>query len=198
MIYSAIVGNKDKTRDDIKVFKGEGLFKSPRMEAKIYKVLFHKFIDAEKSIWIDGNVFLQQEEEWYYDQLGDYNIGVVEHPKYGIPGCIYKEAEACKRYGQGNPDKINEQISKYRKEGYPERNGLGQCCMIVRKNTKEVRQLCEAWWAEICRHSVRDQISFPYIFRDKVKYFKHEDHFPEERNYIHDNNKYFKREPHLK
>lgn len=191
MIYSAIVGEKDKQREDIKVFSGES--HDPLMEAKKYKILSHKYIDSEYSIWVDGNVYLKQNEEWYYNLLGDYDIAVLKHP---LHQCVYKEAKLCKKIGTGNPEAIDELMDKYTGEGYPENNGLAQCCMIVRRHTPELNTLNEAWWAEICRYCSRDQLSFPYIFQGKVKYLEHDKTKPW--NIAHDNNLYFTRYPHQK
>ena len=189
MVYTAITGDKDKPRYDIKVYTGETLFVHPRREAKIYKVLFHKYIEDEYSIWVDGNFFLKMQEEFYYDLLGDYDIAVMQHPSRN---CVYEEAEECKRLLKDDPVIIDEQIAKYRKEGYPENNGLAECNFIIRRNTPEMRRLHEAWWAEICRHSSRDQISFPYIFRDKVKYLPPVQTVEEAKS-----NQYYRREKHV-
>jgi len=189
-IYTAITGGKNNPRTDIKCFTGEGLFTTPRMEAKIYKILFHKFIKDEYSIWVDGNVFLKYQEDYYYKLLGDYDIAVKQHPGRD---CVYEEAEACKHWKKDKFSLINKQIAKYRKEGYPEHNGLAECQMIIRRNTPAMVKLCEAWWAEICANSSRDQISFPYIFRDKVKYLPTDCLSPQK--YV--SNEYYKLEPHL-
>lgn len=193
MIYTAITGGKDAERDDIKVFRGTGQFTNPLMEAKKYKVLPHKYMDSEISIWVDGNVYLKQSEDFYKGLLKDTDIAVLEHP---LHQCVYKEAEFCKQTGKGVPEEIDELMDKYTQEGYPENNGLAQCCMIVRRHTPEINALNEAWWAEITRYSSRDQLSFPYIFRDKVKYLKHDKTKPW--NIAHDNNLYFLRYPHSK
>lgn len=194
MIYSANVGEKDSPRDDVLTFTGEGQFTENVMEAKKYKVLSHKYVDDEYSIWIDGNVFLNHDEQWYYDLLGDYDIAVLEHPLHGYPGCIYKEAKLCQTIGKGDADKIQEQIEKYQAEGYPANNGMGQCCMIIRRHTPELCELNEAWWAEITRYSTRDQLSFPYIFGDKVKYLQHDRN--QHPAVAHNDNEYFKRYDH--
>jgi len=193
MIYTAITDNKDHPRKDIPCFHGENLFTSPILKAKIYKVLPHKFLDTEYSIWVDGNVFPKQPEDWYYGFLKHHDIAVLEHPKHN---CVYKEAELCKQMKVGNQDKIKEQIDKYKKEAYPENHGLGQCCMLIRRHTPEQNRLNEAWWAEICRHSWRDQISFPYIFRDKANYIPHarKKHWHEE----HNDNPLFQRKNHAR
>lgn len=179
-VYSAITGEKDKPRDDIKVFTGENLFINPRYEARMYKTLFHHFIDDEYSIWVDGNVFLNHPEEWYYELLGDNDIAVLEH---GFLPTIEAEARLCLKMGKGEPEKIQEQLKVYQFEQVAH----AQTCMLIRRNTPKLRQLSEEWWAHICRYSVRDQISFPYVFRGNVTYIENDDH---------DNNEYFVRRKH--
>ena len=57
-IYTAIVGGKDPIRTDIKCFTDYDQFRRPVMNAKIFKILSHKFIDTDLSIWVDGNIKL--------------------------------------------------------------------------------------------------------------------------------------------
>ena len=180
MIYSAITGEKDKPRDDIKVFTGDNLFINPRYEARLYKTLFHYFIDDEYSIWVDGNVFLKKPEKEYYELLGDNDIAVLEHAF--IP-TIQQEIKVCRKVGKGEPEKLKEQEEAYKFQ----QENHAQTCMVIRRNTPEMRQLCETWWAHICRYSVRDQVSFPFVFQGKATYIKNDNH---------DDNEYYKREPH--
>ena len=177
MIYSAITGGKDAKRKDIKCFTAYNKFKDPRMNAKIYKVLSHLFVEDEYSVWIDGNLELKVDEEVLIDLLGDKDIAVFTHP---YRTNVFDEAEECKRLGLDNPEVIDEQIKRYGGGVY----GLGACYLIIRRHTEEVKRRNEAWWAEICRGSVRDQLSFPYVFGDIVKYLPYEDPM---------NNQYFKR-----
>ena len=59
---------------------------------------------------------------------------------------------------------INPQIQRYREEGFPERYGLTQNNIIVRKhNTKECIDLMERWWKEVVNGSYRDQLSLMYV-----------------------------------
>ena len=191
MILSANVNSKDKPRDDVWTFTGENQFSEPVMEAKKPKILSHKYTNDKYSIWIDANVYLNHEEEWYYQFLEDHDVAVLRHP---LHNCIYKEAEFCEKLKKGDPSKIQEQIAKYRQVGYPENNGLAQCCMIIRRHTEEVKRLNEAWFAEVVCHSSRDQLSFPYIFNGMIKYIDHDKTKPW---YVaHDSNDFFKRYPH--
>jgi hypothetical protein len=43
--------------------------------------------------------------------------------------------------------------------------GLSECCLHLPRHTDAIKEFNEAWWEEICRCSVRDQISFDYIVR---------------------------------
>lgn len=182
-VYSAIIGGKDAPRTDIKCFTENTRFTSPNLGAKIYKVLSHLYIE-DWSVWVDGNIFLKVTPETLLDMLGDKEIGVFPNP---YRGCLYDEAEFCMEYKKDDPDRILEQAERYELSGYPTKNGLAACGVMVRKHTERVKQMNERWWAEICRGSVRDQISFPYVFGDAIHYFPRVDLW---------DNKYFKREKH--
>jgi hypothetical protein len=169
--YSAIVGNIDLPRDDnIKCFTDVlRNFPNPRLSAKMYKVLFHLFLpeDTEWSIWIDGNIKLKVSEDWLIEQTKPKEIGVFNH---GERQCIYKEGHFCIEKGKGDPIEIEQQLLAYKRMGYPEDNGLSYCGVIVRKHTSQIKQLCEQWWAHICRYSIRDQISFPVVFGQYIQH----------------------------
>ena len=181
MIYTAITNQFDIPRNSIKCFTEYNKFKSPVLNAKIYKILSHLFIDDEYSIWIDGNLFLKVEEKELIKLLGDKDIAVFQNP---YRDNIYEEADECKRLKLDDNKIIDEQIKRYGNSV----EGLGACYLIIRRNTKEIKRLNEKWWAEICRGSVRDQISFPYVFRDNVKYLPKRNPF---------DNKFFSRIGHL-
>lgn len=171
MAYTAITDNYDVPRDDIKVFSEYDAFKDPCRNAKIYKILSHHYDDSEWSVWVDGGIFLpkwKEEEMVRIVKESHKDIGVFIHPTYRNTtwDCIYHEAEVCKELGLDNPDIIDAQIARYRKAGYPEHNGMAACGVIIRHHTEEIKRLNEKWWAEICVGSKRDQISFPFVFRD--------------------------------
>jgi hypothetical protein len=170
IVYTAITGGKDAPRDDIWCFDEYERFKDPVMNAKIYKVLPHLFFEAKYSIWIDGNIKLLVKPEQLVEMMGDmFDIAVFTHPERD---CIYEEGLFCKSKGKGDPEDIDKQLARYRVEEYPERAGLGACYIIVRRHIPQMNRLCEKWWAEICAGSSRDQLSFPYIFQNKVQYLE--------------------------
>ncbi|MHA1167866.1 MAG: glycosyltransferase domain-containing protein [Candidatus Hodarchaeales archaeon] len=169
-VFTSISNSKDKPRDDIRVLSGYDKFKSPVMNAKIYKILAHKYI-TDISIWLDGNIYLlvppeQIVKEW----LGDADMAVFEHNHHWT---IRQEVEVIRKMFKSRPW-IYEEAKKQIKN-YPDLP-LSMCGMIIRRNTSIVERFNEAWWAEICRGGQRDQLSFPVVLRRfpdlKVNYIK--------------------------
>lgn len=189
-VITAITNNKDNLRDD--VFKGKAeyvafldevtksetfgsdiweirdcynAFKEPRRNAKIHKIMPHMFVDTDISIWIDANISLKVDpnviaKEW----LKDKDIAVCKH--FARTNC-YDEAKLVTKMGLDKKEYIEDQMAKYKKEGY-ESDEFCECNVIVRRHTDKINRLNERWWAEICSHSSRDQLSFNYVFRDNV------------------------------
>lgn len=161
-IYTSIAGGKDSPRDDILCFSGNPKFNLAVMQAKAPKVLSHLYIFSEYSIWVDGNIKLLIPPEDLIDKwLEDkYEMAVWKHPGRN---CIYEEAVVCQRIYPQITEDLDKQTRYYLAQGYPAYNGLYEMGVIVRKHTDTVKALNESWWAEICRWSFRDQISFPYV-----------------------------------
>ena len=117
------------------------------------KILPHKFFpDAEWWIWVDSNLTMKINPEDIIEYFGNpEHVGLHEHPERET---IKQEIEIGLKRQLDDPEKL-----KYHKD---KKGRLAACNVIVRRNTPAVRQLCEAWWAEICAGSSRDQLSFPY------------------------------------
>lgn len=159
--YTAIRGNIDAPRNDIFCYTDYSKFKREVMNAKIYKILPHLFFDTDISLWIDGNITLNVEPSIVAELLGDADIAMFKHFERD---CVYQEAlAAAGKYPDERYHEIINHGEAYRKKGYPEHNGLWECNMIIRRHSKKMEDFSNAWWAEICRHSNRDQISLPYI-----------------------------------
>jgi len=187
-VYTAICGDYEKKREDIKVFSEEESFKRDVMNAKIYKVLSHKYVTSPYSIWLDGNISLAVDQSFLVELLGDYDIALFSHPHRTS---VYQEhKEAIKRLPEELKPLMDRQIKDYRSEGLPE-NNLCECGVLIRKESPIVEEFNNRWWAEICKYQHRDQISFPYVWwkmQDRIKikvlegnvrshkYFKYEEH----------------------
>ncbi len=176
IVYTAITAEKDKLRDDIKVFKNEDFnkFTNPVMNAKIFKVLPHKFISCDISIWIDGNIFLNVPPEKLVEEwLGNSDIALMEHYRKKD---IYWEAKMIKAtFKRRTPwvsDDVDKQIKFYEENRLiPQKEEMAMGGIIIRRHNPLVENFNEAWWAEICKWSQRDQISLPVIIK-KTKNLK--------------------------
>lgn len=181
-LYSANIGDYDQPRQDVFTFTEDKL-NNPRLSSRMYKMLPHKFFDTEWTIWMDGTFWAPHWEElWHEVMASGREIAVFAHPERD---CVYEEAKEVIRLKLDHPNIVNEQMARYQSAGYPRKNGMAACGFIIRKNTPEVNRLNEAWWAEYCTGSRRDQLSFPFIFRDYYS-FQDKDFYS------------YKRKPHLK
>lgn len=162
-VYTAIVGGKDPERDDILCFGDAGRFKRPVMEAKIYKILSHQFLNTDISIWVDGNIFLLVDPKKIVEEfLGDADIAVWKHFDRDD---VYDEARAAMGLGGDQVPYIKKHLEHFEEIKFPRHTGLAECNVIIRRHNKRVEKFNNYWWSEICRHSNRDQLSFPVVVK---------------------------------
>jgi hypothetical protein len=164
--YTAMIGDRDKPREDILCFNSYNKFQRPVMNAKIYKILPHQYLDCDVSVWTDANITLKVPPEELVDEwMEDYDMVLWKH--FGRD-CIYDEAAVIIQFGdtvfgKDVASEVFEQSKEYMQRGFPRKSGLAECNVILRKHNKEMEEFNNAWWSEICRWSSRDQISFPYV-----------------------------------
>lgn len=129
------------------------------------KICPHKYVGNgfDKYVWIDANLIPQIDlNELVNDKEGFW---VMEHPDRVD---IVSEAFACIDLKKDSRDIIIPQIEKYQAYGF-DCMGLVATGVIIRD--KPCKEFSEAWWSEVKNHSVRDQISFPYVaWRQKFEY----------------------------
>jgi len=165
--FTAITNEKDKQRNDIKVFSDYDKFNNSVMNAKIYKILPHKFLDCDISIWMDGNIYMLKEPEWYVKNwLGDNDIAFFRHYK---SKSLDWELKWIKYVWRSRDRKVYEeaikQVEHYEKIGLPDKEDMAMGGFIIRRHTPLVEKFNEAWWTEICRWGQRDQLSLPMVLR---------------------------------
>lgn len=150
-----------------KLLPPTNIFSNPRRNARWHKINSH-LLDYEYSIWIDGSMEIKQPAEWFIkNYLKDADIATFRHPDRD---CLYQEAEACSQFGFDDPQIIKSQVERYKKEGYPKKNGLAETKMVIRRNNKKVEEFNRLWLYEITNYSFRDQISFNYcVWKSGIK-----------------------------
>lgn len=138
----------------------------PRKQAKYYKLLPHHVPELQGydyTIWIDGSFVIQRPDfvHWAIGMIQDNGWAI---PRHNTMNCIYDEAPSVADISFYRDMPILQQAETYRAEGYPAKNGLYLCGMIVRDmRRKEWKIICDQWWHENITHSLRDQISLPYV-----------------------------------
>ena len=128
------------------------------------KLLPHLFFkNYNLSIYIDSSFQIKGDLNDFLVRIlsEKYKIYTFEHPERNK---ILNETYAVVKYGR---EKLNMSAfirERYKKENFPDNNGLIESCLIIRKhNEKEVINQMDKWFGEIEKYSHRDQLSFNYI-----------------------------------
>jgi len=157
----------------------ERVFDDPARDNRKYKMLPHRYLGGyDVSVYIDGNVLVRGDvSELVEKHLSQSHMAVYDHAyaKHrdrdetpDAKDCLYQEADSLiAMYQEGRfkekPGLIKKQIERYRKEGYPEHNGLVITTVLLRRhNESRVADAMEAWWKEYKKESRRDQLSLAY------------------------------------
>ena len=131
-----------------------------RKKAREIKTNIHKFVsDTDYWLWIDNNCQLQVDLHYFLPSIEDCDILLMPNPERGD---IVEEANVLLKWKPEQSQGIQEGISQYYKEGYVPKD-LYETKVLMRRNTERVREFNSLWWKEIQTHSIRDQISFPYV-----------------------------------
>ena len=130
----------------------------PAKTARWYKINFHKHIETEDSLWIDATFFINIDLNRWWRRFKE-PMTVINHP---FDNCIYTDVKSCIGLGKGDFWAITRQAHDYKDIGIPVGNGLISSGVLMRRNTKEVRELCDTWWKEVEKYTERDQIAFGY------------------------------------
>lgn len=130
----------------------------PAKTARWYKINFHKHIETEFSLWVDGTFFINCDLNRWWKRF-KMPMTCIQHP---YDDCIYTDLKSCMSAGKGDFWKLIQQAAEYKNLGIPENNGLIASGILMRQKTKEVIQLCETWWDQVEKYSERDQIAFGY------------------------------------
>ncbi|WP_066220659.1 glycosyltransferase domain-containing protein [Formosa haliotis] len=141
---------------------------------RYYKLLPHKCLSKayDVSIYIDANIWVLKDiRPLVNEYLETAKMACFDHNQNFADkrDCIYDEYEAILIKGEkegffrDDPEVMKRQIDRFRKEGYPEHNGLITGSVLIRKHfDPEIIQVMESWWHMVLNSSKRDQLSFNY------------------------------------
>lgn len=120
--------------------------------AKVYKILPWLFFEFNECLWVDCNLYLKEIPNPVED---------IAFHQHRSRNCIFKEANTCIAKGKDKKEVIEAQMEIYK--DFPKNNGLWEGNFIYRRNTPQVKALCEDWMNEINNGSRRDQLSLPVV-----------------------------------
>ena len=120
--------------------------------AKVYKILPWLFFKFDECLWLDCELKLKQLPSPVED---------IAFHQHRSRSCLFKEANVCIAKGKDNREVIESQMERYK--DFPKNKGLWEGGLIYRRNTQQVRALCEDWMNEINIGSRRDQLSLPVV-----------------------------------
>ena len=142
---------------------------------RYYKILPHLHLDRsyEVSVYIDGNILILRDfSDIVKMALDRAKMACFDHAQNKIDprDCIYEECEAIKEIAltdgvfKDDLQVMEQQMDRFRQEGYPDNHGLITAPILIRKHfDKDVIKLMEAWWHIVKNESKRDQLSFNYV-----------------------------------
>lgn len=132
--------------------------------ARWHKVNAHTLFEkADYTIWMDGTLCFDAiniQKDLLTPFLDKHDIATFNHPKRD---CVYDEVNACIKFKKDKPKIMRRQIKKYKKDGYPQNNGLVETTCVLRRQSDAVAKFNRSWWREIKENSFRDQLSFNYV-----------------------------------
>ncbi len=133
----------------------------PPRAAKEIKALAHRFLpDHDWSLYLDNTIRLKIAPARLFDDLlapSRPPLVCFRHPQRD---CVYQEAEEVIAFGYDRPERVREQMWRYRRLGYPAHNGLAKLALLLRRHRDpSLPPVLERWHQQVLRYSVRDQLS---------------------------------------
>lgn len=140
-------------------------------KARTLKILPHKYLgEYDFSIWVDAGFEIVYDVEKFLNRYStSAKLLSVRHTERD---CIYDEANVCIAAKLDDENKINNQMERYKSEGYPQKNGLIESGVLYRKHKdQQIINVMNDWYYEVMNFSKRDQLSFNYVaWKHKLKF----------------------------
>lgn len=161
--YLCFTNNKKIKSDSWKIiYIEDSKLDNQRLSRKI-KILGDPYIDKnyDISVWIDASVVFDKKISLFVKEyLKENSFAAFKHH---LRDCIYDEAIECIRLRKDKKDIILKNVEFLRQQNYPEKNGLYEMTVFIKKHNDEtVKKTMKLWFDMVCKYSRRDQLSFMY------------------------------------
>lgn len=135
------------------------------MCAKFYKIKTHSIDILQKYdyyIWIDGSILLRQT---FLDNIFDHiqrGHELIQF-KHSVRDNIKDETYVSIQMPKYKTQQLSQQYVDYMNEGFPDKSGLFENTIIIRKKNDRCNAIFDKWWIHNLKYSYQDQISYPYV-----------------------------------
>lgn len=132
---------------------------NPRRTARFVKTHPHFYLNGyDYSVWIDANIVPLGRVRPLVNELVESgaDLGLIAHT---VRSSWKQEAMECARIKADSPELLMEQVEYYSSINLPEQELIETNIMVSNLKNPEVLRFYAHWWAEICRFSLRDQVS---------------------------------------
>ena len=125
---------------------------------------FDLFQGYDFAIYVDGSIEITSDITILCSIAKESKLGIASHT-HSERNCVYTEAEACKLLKRGDPSRIEQQMNRYRAEGFPSHFGLLEAGVLVTDlHNTNAKRIYSDWWSDFIEaKSRRDQLSLPYV-----------------------------------
>lgn len=185
IVYTCLAGDIDQLEDPIVVADAEYIcysdvprtskiwnirplvreFTDPRLSARYHKTIVGNTLEADEILWQDSKIRFHRSANALFDLMAQHTNADVCFYTHPVRNCIYAEALRIIELDKAPGYLVKRQVAHYQEESYPNGAGLYDTCVYLRRNTQGTRDMAKAWWEEIERFTVRDQLSLPYVMR---------------------------------
>lgn len=134
----------------------------PTRKARFVKLNPHKLLsDYDIAIWLDSNVMIIDDVWPLIDDFlsAPQSVAAIPHPERDT---IYEEAQLVVQVKKDAVESVEEQIAKYRDEGFEHEDLIESNLMMFDLRDPQVHEFLSTWWDQLNRHSKRDQLSLNY------------------------------------
>lgn len=134
----------------------------PVRRARFVKTHPHLLLqDYDIAIWVDSNIMLLG-DFWPLIQSFIAAKKVVAGNYHPCRTSVYEEGKTCIKFGNDSPAIIRKQMKNYRRCKFEHHDLVETNVMMFDLREERAHRLLDLWWAELERHSKRDQLSFNY------------------------------------
>jgi len=123
--------------------------------ARFYKLLSHRAVFCDKSVWVDANVQLDKSPTAAFAAF-DEPLALYAHAKRD---CAYNEAVTCKLARKDSRQAIDKTVAWLQKIEHPKNAGMFNSSIVFRRHCNETIEFNELWWDMLSKVSRRDQLS---------------------------------------